>query len=223
MTRWPAGRLRPATARTSSTRNVTEIGIAAVATPAGSKQRTYWALILATPRPERVAGRPVRRWRLRAVNAIAAPPAIELIGIDKRFGPVHANKNINLSVAKGTIHGIVGENGAGKSTLMSILYGFYQPDAGEIRIDGKPIVDPLLRCRDRRRHRHGPPAFHAGRAVHGAGKRHARRRGRRAPEGRHRARRAPSCSGSSANMRWRSTPTRSSASCRSACSSAWKS
>lgn len=65
------------------------------------------------------------------------PPAIELIGIDKRFGPVHANKNINLSVAKGTIHGIVGENGAGKSTLMSILYGFYHPDSGMIRVDGK--------------------------------------------------------------------------------------
>jgi ABC-type uncharacterized transport system ATPase subunit len=64
------------------------------------------------------------------------PPAIELIGIDKRFGLVHANKNINLSVAKGTIHGIVGENGAGKSTLMSILYGFYHPDSGTIRING---------------------------------------------------------------------------------------
>ena len=69
-----------------------------------------------------------------------AAPAIELIGIDKSFGAVHANKNINLWVAKGTIHGIVGENGAGKSTLMSILYGFYHPDAGEIRIDGKAIT-----------------------------------------------------------------------------------
>ncbi|MHB0951287.1 MAG: ABC transporter ATP-binding protein [Allorhizobium sp.] len=67
-------------------------------------------------------------------------PAIELIGIDKKFGAVHANKNINLTVAKGTIHGIVGENGAGKSTLMSILYGFYHADSGEIRIDGKPVV-----------------------------------------------------------------------------------
>jgi ABC-type uncharacterized transport system ATPase subunit len=70
----------------------------------------------------------------------AAPPAIELIGIDKRFGSVHANRNINLSVGKGTIHGIVGENGAGKSTLMSILYGFYQPDAGEIRVNGRPLA-----------------------------------------------------------------------------------
>jgi general nucleoside transport system ATP-binding protein len=68
------------------------------------------------------------------------PPAIELIGIDKRFGPVHANKDINLTVGKGTIHGIVGENGAGKSTLMSILYGFYHPDAGTIRVNGKEIA-----------------------------------------------------------------------------------
>ncbi len=69
-----------------------------------------------------------------------ASPAIELIGIDKRFGAVHANRNINLRVERGTIHGIVGENGAGKSTLMSILYGFYQADAGEIRVGGKPTV-----------------------------------------------------------------------------------
>jgi ABC-type sugar transport system ATPase subunit len=45
--------------------------------------------------------------------------AIELKGIDKKFGLVHANKNINMKVRKGTIHGIIGENGAGKSTLMS--------------------------------------------------------------------------------------------------------
>ncbi len=64
-------------------------------------------------------------------------PAIELVGIDKRFGTVHANRDIHLRVEKGAIHGIVGENGAGKSTLMSILYGFYQADAGEIRIDGE--------------------------------------------------------------------------------------
>ncbi len=67
-------------------------------------------------------------------------PAIELIGIDKKFGAVHANKNINLTVAKGSIHGIIGENGAGKSTLMSILYGFYHADSGSIHIDGKPVA-----------------------------------------------------------------------------------
>ena len=67
----------------------------------------------------------------------AASPAIELIGIDKKFGPVHANKDINMLVPSGTIHGIIGENGAGKSTLMSILYGFYHADSGEIRVKGK--------------------------------------------------------------------------------------
>jgi general nucleoside transport system ATP-binding protein len=67
-----------------------------------------------------------------------AVPAVELIGIDKRFGVVHANRDVSLKIAKGSIHGIVGENGAGKSTLMSILYGFYEADAGEIRINGQP-------------------------------------------------------------------------------------
>lgn len=66
--------------------------------------------------------------------------AIELRGISKRFGAVLANRDINLKVARGTIHGIVGENGAGKSTLMSILYGFYQADSGEVLINGKPVA-----------------------------------------------------------------------------------
>ncbi len=69
----------------------------------------------------------------------ATPPAIELIGVDKSFGPVHANKNVNLRVERGVIHGIVGENGAGKSTLMSILYGFYEADAGQILVNGEPV------------------------------------------------------------------------------------
>src|SRR5271157_5553235 len=73
------------------------------------------------------------------VESSQSAPAIELIGVDKSFGPVHANKNVNLKVERGVIHGIVGENGAGKSTLMSILYGFYEADAGEIRINGKPV------------------------------------------------------------------------------------
>src|SRR5579863_4713854 len=68
-----------------------------------------------------------------------AAPAIELVGVNKSFGPVHANKNVNLSVERGVIHGVIGENGAGKSTLMSILYGFYEADSGEIRIAGRPV------------------------------------------------------------------------------------
>jgi simple sugar transport system ATP-binding protein len=58
--------------------------------------------------------------------------------IEKRFGAVHANHDVQLTVAAGTVHGIVGENGAGKSTLMSILYGFYQADSGEISVEGRP-------------------------------------------------------------------------------------
>jgi simple sugar transport system ATP-binding protein len=65
--------------------------------------------------------------------------AIELQKINKSFGPVRANKDIDLKVSKGTIHGIIGENGAGKSTLMSILYGFYHADSGNILIDGQKI------------------------------------------------------------------------------------
>ncbi|OUR78576.1 heme ABC transporter ATP-binding protein [Alphaproteobacteria bacterium 46_93_T64] len=64
-------------------------------------------------------------------------PALELRRVNKWFGPVHANKDISLSVNRGTIHGIIGENGAGKSTLMSIVYGFYQADEGEILINGQ--------------------------------------------------------------------------------------
>jgi general nucleoside transport system ATP-binding protein len=66
-------------------------------------------------------------------------PAIELTGIDKRFGSVHANKDVNLAIGQGSIHGIIGENGAGKSTLMSILFGFYAADKGEIRVKGQVV------------------------------------------------------------------------------------
>jgi len=72
--------------------------------------------------------------------AAGAPPAIELVDINKHFGPVHANRDVSLRVDRATIHGIIGENGAGKSTLMSILYGFYQADSGEIRVAGRPCT-----------------------------------------------------------------------------------
>ncbi|MEM7405880.1 MAG: ABC transporter ATP-binding protein [Pseudomonadota bacterium] len=73
------------------------------------------------------------------MNTTAKPPAIRLAGISKRFGQVQANQDISLDVEAGAIHGIVGENGAGKSTLMSILYGFYQADAGYIEVDGERV------------------------------------------------------------------------------------
>ena len=68
---------------------------------------------------------------------MTAAPAVLMRGIDKRFGAVQANRAVDLRVPKGSIHGIVGENGAGKSTLMSILYGFYTADSGEILVNGQ--------------------------------------------------------------------------------------
>jgi simple sugar transport system ATP-binding protein len=74
---------------------------------------------------------------MKDASSNTLPMAIDLRGISKSFGAVQANKDIYFSVPQGTIHGIVGENGAGKSTLMSILYGFYEADSGEVYIDGK--------------------------------------------------------------------------------------
>ncbi len=73
-------------------------------------------------------------------SAAASSPAIELRHIHKWFGPVHANDDVSLVVPAGTIHGIIGENGAGKSTLMSILYGYYQADHGDMVIDGQTVA-----------------------------------------------------------------------------------
>ncbi|MBL0148634.1 MAG: ABC transporter ATP-binding protein [Ideonella sp.] len=70
-------------------------------------------------------------------HAGAAAPAVLMQGICKRFGAVQANDDVTLTVPAGTVHGIVGENGAGKSTLMSILYGFYQADSGQITVEGR--------------------------------------------------------------------------------------
>lgn len=64
---------------------------------------------------------------------------VELKNIRKVFGEVVALDNVNFSVYKGEIHGLLGENGAGKSTLMNILYGLYSPDEGEIYIEGKKV------------------------------------------------------------------------------------
>ena len=67
-------------------------------------------------------------------------PIIEMRGINKQFGKVQANANVDFTLQRGEIHAIVGENGAGKSTLMKILYGLYHPDAGEIFVDGRSVT-----------------------------------------------------------------------------------
>ena len=65
--------------------------------------------------------------------------SVELRGITKKFPGVLANDKVSFDVRAGEIHALLGENGAGKSTLMKILYGLYQPNEGEVLIDGKPV------------------------------------------------------------------------------------
>ena len=67
-------------------------------------------------------------------------PRLQLTGITKRFPGVLANDSVSFSVLPGEIHALLGENGAGKSTLVKMIYGIMQPDAGEIRLQGRSIV-----------------------------------------------------------------------------------
>ena len=67
------------------------------------------------------------------------PYAIEMLNITKRFPGIIANDNVTIQLKRGEIHALLGENGAGKSTLMSVLFGMYQAEEGEIRKDGKVV------------------------------------------------------------------------------------
>ncbi|MEJ2641698.1 MAG: ATP-binding cassette domain-containing protein, partial [Desulfosarcinaceae bacterium] len=69
----------------------------------------------------------------------ATVPVLEMRAVGKRFPGVIANRGVNFDLRRGEIHTLLGENGAGKSTLMKILYGLYQADEGEVRLNGKAV------------------------------------------------------------------------------------
>jgi simple sugar transport system ATP-binding protein len=69
---------------------------------------------------------------------------VSMQGITKTFGPLRALHDVDFSVRRGEVHGLLGENGAGKSTLMNVLYGMFQPDSGTITVFGQrtPVESP---------------------------------------------------------------------------------
>src|SRR6266567_4198182 len=66
-------------------------------------------------------------------------PVVQVQHVSKSFGGVHALQNVHFEIFPGEVHALLGENGAGKSTLIKIMTGVYQPDAGELFLDGQPI------------------------------------------------------------------------------------
>ena len=75
-------------------------------------------------------------------SAAEQQPILTLSGISKSFPGVRALSNVSLSLYPGQVTALIGENGAGKSTLVKVLTGIYQPDEGEIRIDGAAVSLP---------------------------------------------------------------------------------
>src|SRR5262249_23173905 len=70
---------------------------------------------------------------------MAEAPVLELRGITKQFPGVLANDHVDFDLRKGEVHALLGENGAGKSSLMSMLYGLYTAESGEMLLNGKPV------------------------------------------------------------------------------------
>ena len=68
-----------------------------------------------------------------------APAALELRGIRRSFGQVEALRGVDLDIARGEVHAVMGDNGAGKSTLLKVAAGVVRPDEGAIRMDGEPV------------------------------------------------------------------------------------
>ena len=80
------------------------------------------------------------------MTTASTPPLVELRHIRKAFAGVQALDDCHFTLLPGEVHALMGENGAGKSTLMKVLAGVYQPDAGQILLDGRPVTLPSPRA-----------------------------------------------------------------------------
>jgi ABC-2 type transport system ATP-binding protein len=79
----------------------------------------------------------------------AAPPAINVKSLDKRFGPIHAVRGLSFSVARGEVLGFLGPNGAGKSTTMKMITGFLEPSAGTVEVCGADVLTDPIRAKQK--------------------------------------------------------------------------